>query len=90
LLDAMATLTGPRIADLADVDPILGPGRRLARTWLEMIIKFRRAGQRTCRPRTRRIESGLAHLTVLERRVGDLAHPRVGYQRPATYLSRHC
>jgi hypothetical protein len=53
LLDAMATLTGPRIADLADVDPILGPGRRLARTWLEMIIKFRRAGQRTCRPRTR-------------------------------------
>jgi hypothetical protein len=23
-------------------------------------------------------------------RLGDLAHPRVGYQRPATYLSRHC
>jgi len=21
---------------------------------------------------------------------GDLAHPRMGYQRPATYLSWHC
>jgi hypothetical protein len=26
----------------------------------------------------------------LASRFGDLAHPIVGYQRPATYLSRHC